>query len=363
MTTRSEPVRGLVLGLLALAVVGTMSSPRPALADEPKPAGTAPKSDDDALGPLRTRFLVGREKYREHAYAEAIVIWTAIYRELGAEKGYRVAFALARAYDEFGQDASQAAEHYAAYLSEIGHRKDHGEEIEPDLIEKEDYAKQRLAELTATKGRLELKGDGRQVPVRIDNGATRLTDFVAYVNPDKPHVVTWNPGTRGEKQVPVTVPLGELAEVHAPPDEPPEAIVPPPPPVRYELHRERPYPTAVIYVAGGVAVASVLLPVLLFANAKSIQDDYNAAQQATLAANVRGDRLTGSISSDHATTRASDYSSAKTAAYASWAAPAILGLATAGLAGYWLWGTKEARVPVTGAFVPGGVVMGASARF
>ncbi len=75
----------------ALAFAVTLFTPARALADEPSP----PK-ESDTLDPLRERFRAGMERYRAGAFAEAIVIWTAIYGELG-EKGYRLAFYIAEA--------------------------------------------------------------------------------------------------------------------------------------------------------------------------------------------------------------------------------------------------------------------------
>ncbi len=82
----------------------------PARADEPAPADAGAE-----LEAQRERFRVGLERYRAGAFAEAIVVWDTVYRELGPSRGYRLAFDLARAYEKFG-DLTRAAECYEASL-------------------------------------------------------------------------------------------------------------------------------------------------------------------------------------------------------------------------------------------------------
>ena len=81
---------------------------------------------------LRTRLERGRL-----IFGEAIAIWEAIYGELGARRGYRLAFNIARAYEqrattrsgspEAFTDTVKALEHYAAYVNETTRRHDAGE--------------------------------------------------------------------------------------------------------------------------------------------------------------------------------------------------------------------------------------------
>ena len=74
-------------------------------------ASARPALADDDLAPMRERFRVGLEHYEAGEIADAIVVWDEIYRELGIEKGYRLAWNLARAYDTRGGlgDAKRAA--------------------------------------------------------------------------------------------------------------------------------------------------------------------------------------------------------------------------------------------------------------
>ena len=328
----------------------------PAAAQEPAPAPSTPTSQEkETLDPLRERFRAGMDRYKAGAFAEAIVIWSAIYAELGMEKGYRLAFNLGRAYDHLGESSTQAAEHYEAYLREVARRRAAGESLEPVVEKQELEAKDRLEELVATKGRIDVRSENRSVAVRIDGGAPRLAGFIAYVVPERVHVVTFNPGEKNEKKVEVIVPRGEIVTVTAPPEP-----VLQPPPVRYETVRQRPFREAILYIAGAVTVASVIVPVVLYANAYAFRDDYNAANSA---------RLHDADTVQRAQAADSDYQHAKSVAYASLALPIGLAAVTAGLTTYWIVGSKEKRVAVPvpsgveAGLLPGGGFVGATTRF
>lgn len=281
---------------------------------------------------LRGRFSAGMEKYRDGAYAEAIVIWEAVYRELGPEKGYRLAFNIGRAYDHFG-DSTRAAEHYDAYVKEAERRIVAGEVLDPAVLKQETEAKERLAELAAEKARLRIARAG---VVAIDGGAPFLAPdaYVAYVNAGR-HVVLFAPGTPDEERQEVTVGLGEMREL-APRAR--ERVAPPPSPrpaePRWEVREERPFDRTVLVVAAGVTAASVLAPVLFRARAESIADDYAGTDPS-----AQRDRALG---------LSADYDSARTAYYVSYAIPITLGLATAGLAAWWYLGKKTTRTPLVG---------------
>ena len=67
----------------------------------------------------RERFKQGMDRYKAGAPAEAIGYWEPIYRELGEQKGYRLAYNLGVAYAELG-DATRAAERLESFLSRGG---------------------------------------------------------------------------------------------------------------------------------------------------------------------------------------------------------------------------------------------------
>ena len=68
-------------------------------------------ADDDPMAPYRERFKAGMEHYKAGDLPTAISDWESIYREVGTEKGYRIAFDLARAYDKSG-DLAHAGDRY-----------------------------------------------------------------------------------------------------------------------------------------------------------------------------------------------------------------------------------------------------------
>jgi hypothetical protein len=333
-----------------------------AAGQEPTPTSPEQPAENEALRSLRERFRAGKEKYDQRAFAEAIVIWSAIYKELGPEQGYRLALNLARAYDQFG-DTPQAAELYQSYLDETDRRRNAGETIEPEVEKQEAEAKERLTALAETMGRIELHADGAvPVGVKIDDGAPRRSGIVVYVRPDKVHRITWRPGTEDEVQVKVRAPLGEVLVLTAPPRKEHPARVPPPP-VRYETQREHPYSPVVMYVAGGITVLSAVLPILVYANAPSINDRLISLNEVTTASNIKHDTATGTSSQAAATRARDDYESARSTAYALVAVPAVLAATTAVLTAYWFWGVKEQRVPLQGGLVPRGAVIGATRSF
>ena len=337
-----------------LAALGIVLFARMAHADDPAngadgatPATTT--SPDPAAPPgsgtldgLRERFRAGMERYNAGAFAEAVVIWEAIYRELGTDKGYRLAFDLALAYDELG-DLIKAADHYESYLERVSQRRAASETLEPNVERQEEVARQRLEKIAALKARIHVKAGRRPGIVQIDNAPARVAGFTVYVEPGA-HLVTLGTGKEAEVRR-VTVALGAIALVEPREDAPPT----PPPETRFETHTERPFSPAVLWVGGGVAALSLLLPALTYANALSIKSDYD----------------------DPATTRpqkeriASDYDSARTNAYASVAVPAVFTAATFGLALWYLLGTKTTRTPITpsASVGPTGMSLGAAARF
>ena len=104
-----------------------------------------------------------------------------------------------------------------------------------------------------------------------------------------------------------------------------------------------------LWVAAGVAVASVAIPVVTYLNALSIKSEYDDA--STPLSDKR--RLNG------------EYDSAKSNAYASVAVPVVLGAAAGGLVAWYFLGGKETRVGVTprASVSPQGASFSLSGRF
>lgn len=342
MITRSDRLlrRALASLLLTAVVVG---APSRAFADEPR--------ETDALETKRERFRAGMDKYKEGAFAEAIEIWEAIYAELGAETGYRLAFNIGRAYEQLAAtrtnraaavaDTAKAARHYAAYVNEVIRRREAGESLEPLVERQEAEAKERLGKVT-------IQGEP-DVLVRIDDEpALRHASSVVWLAPG-PHVVTFHPGREDAQMQSVFVEAGGVQEIAPPPPKKKVVPVASPSHAQWELREDHPYPKGVLFVAAGVSALSVLVPVVFYANAMSVKDEYDASY--SIASEARLSALS------------SEYRSARTTAYASLAVPALLAATTVGLGAYWYLGATKTQVRVGASATPGGALLGAGGRF
>ena len=295
---------------------------------------------DDPMAAYRERFKLGLERYKAGAVAEAIRYWEPIYRELGASKGYRVAFDLARAYETYG-DFTRAAELYSSFVSEVEARRI-GETIVPLVEDEASEAQARLAELAKTKGRIHVIAGDTAISARIDAGESRVAGFVAYVPPGS-HEVVFGTGDHLDKRE-VTVGAGESIEVKPPSIPPPPAVqspstavpIAPPPAVRYTHRVEHPFSPIVLYAGAGLTLVSVVVPALAHGNAVAYQES-NA-----LSSDPGSDAKNASIRAQ--------YSTAKTEYYAALALPITLAAATCALTGWYFLGTKERDEPVV---VPG----------
>jgi hypothetical protein len=327
--------------LASLTLLVSILVSHPAAADEP-----APPTAGEALDLLRDRFRFGMEQYHSGAIDQAIATWESIYAELGAETGYRLAFNIARAYEQLAvsrsgsvaavTDATKAAENYAAYVNETTRRREAGEQLEPLIEKQEREAKEHLASIA-------IEGDPRIV-LRIDGGRERHASSIIWVAPG-PHLVTFHPGKLEEQSVRITTAVGTVHSLVPPPprEHGPAAA----PSMRFETHEERPFSKTLIFIGAGATALSVIVPIVFYANANAISDEFHAPS-ASPADQLR---LT------------TDYERARSTAYASVAIPAVFGAATIALTAYWFLGVKQTRVPIRAALVPGGATVGATTRF
>jgi hypothetical protein len=312
-------------------------------------ASTA-NADEDALAPYRDRFRQGMEKYKVGAMAEAIRAWSAIYEEIGPQRGYRLSFNLARAY-EANFETSRAAERYQSFLDEVAVRRTAGDAIDP-LVEKEaSEAQTRLGELDANNGRIRVVSAGRIMAAQVDASDPRLGTFVTYVAPGD-HVVIFAPGSSEAEPHLVTVKAGELVLVSPsplpePPPTPARVLPPPelPKPRRMEL--EHPFSPVVLYVSAGVTVASIVVPIVTYGHAVSLVDTYYSPQTQTY---------------DQKNQVHAEYQSAKTTAYDTLAVPLALAAVTGALVAYYFGVNKEREVTLGATVLPGGgaATLGAS---
>jgi hypothetical protein len=309
----------------------------------PSARATPPSSvADDPLSDYRERFKQGMDRYKAGAFAEAIGFWEPIYRELGEQRGYRLAFNIGVAYQELG-DATHAAEHLQSFLAQVGARRAHGEAT-PAIVQKEEQdARDRVAALTSSKGRIRVDPGSPPRPVQVDAMEPHVSTFVAWVNPGQ-HTVTFAPGTPDAQEKRVDVHAGDLVDVAAPPPlaappaplatpsaPAPAAPAPPSPPVT-RTETEHPFSPVLVYVAGGLTLAAGIVSIPLEAHAWSLHDQYAAKNPIP--------------ASDR-----SSFDDARTLAYGAITATVGLGVVTAALATAYFLGTSQREVIVT----PGGV--------
>ncbi len=88
------------------------------------------------MAPYRERFQSGMGHYKSGDYAGAVAWWEPIVTALGDDKGYRVAFDLARAYEKLG-DPAHARARYEAFVRAVEARRGRGESID-EVVEKEE---------------------------------------------------------------------------------------------------------------------------------------------------------------------------------------------------------------------------------
>lgn len=326
---RSKSVSRVLTCALLVAAIGRSS---PALAQ------------DDSLSAYRERFKAGLERYQAGQNGEAIQYWEPIYRELGAERGFRLAFNLARAYENFG-DATRAVERYESFLAQVRRKRERGEAIEP-LIEKEsEQAQQRIDDLAKTRGRITIASGATPIAVRIDDTEPRIAGFTAYVAPGV-HGVVFSPNTADETRHSVTVNAGERVELAAPPphaDVAPSASAANDPrtdpssssrPASSETRVQHPIPSEVLWIGAGATALSVIAPIFAYRSASSFRDANKLSGDSTQAAADANARIR------------SDYDAHATTYYATLALPIALGAATTALGAWYFFGARSREVPV-----------------
>jgi hypothetical protein len=300
-----------------------------------------PATTMDPMEQYRERFKQGMDRYRAGAPAEAVGYWEPIYRELGEQKGYRLAYNLGVAYAELG-DATRAAERLESFLAEVDARRGRGETIAAIVAKEETDARDRVAGLAATKGRIHVDAGTPPRAAQVDASEPRLAGFVAWVTPGE-HTVVFAPGTAEQQTRTVTVHAGERLDVAPAPPVPPlvpapapvipaptraPAPSPSPPVVRQETRH--PFSPAVVAIGGGLAVAAAIVAVPLDQHAWSLYDQYGAGRSAS---------------------EGQSFYDARTWAYVTVGGAIGLGAATASLAAWYFLGASTHEIVVT----PGGV--------
>jgi hypothetical protein len=296
------------------------------------------RADEDPLAEFRERFKMGMERYKSGAIAEAIAFWEPIYRDLGTTRGYRLAYNLSVAYEEFG-DATHGAEKLESFLAEVASRRARGDAVEPIVAKEETDARARLAALVASKGRIKVGAGQKPVAVQVDAGEPRIAGFVAYVSPGE-HTVTFEPGTPRAEKKDVTARAGEIVDVAPQPPPPPAPAPPPPPasalaprpqwvapPLRTVKRTEPPFSPVVLYAGGGVTVATTIAAILLRSHTYTLRDRYDGTSDPNQVA---------------------EFNTSRTFSYATLGGAIGFGVATGALATWYFLGKSEREklVPV-----------------
>jgi len=295
MSTRTPSNLPRLLGALLLAVAVLSSASRA-------------RADDDPMVPYRERFRAGMARYEAGDLPSAIVDWESIYREVGAEKGYRVAFDLARAYDKTG-DPIRAKEKYRAFLAVVDARRAAGLAIEAIVVQEESEARDWIAKSADTTDAAPLGNGVASEPARPGPSASP-----------------------SPSPVPSPLPFPSLSPSVSPPPAPAKA--------------QPPFSPAFLISSGAATVAAIVVCGIEYANALSAENGFNAA--ANQPASVQQGYQTS-------------YDNARPLAYASLGASVGFAAITAGLAVWYFTGTKWV-VPVVGAG-PGGAEAGLVGRF
>jgi hypothetical protein len=330
-------------------------------------ATAAHAGDDSSLDPYRERFKAGLEHYRAGEYEAAITTWGAIYKALGAARGYRIAFDLARAY-EANRDLSHAAEFYLAFVDQVSVRRESGDAITPFVANEESEAVSRLRELDATQGHIVVDGGAQLIDVKIDSGDPRPAGFVAYVEPGS-HTITLSPGTPGSTTRRIEVSAGGVFEI-APSSMTPAAtalvpaFAPLAPEAAFPIHvatgdqnarrTERPIFPWIIGITGGAALVSIIVPAAAYVSATSFQASNHLSA-------VQNDPKNSAVQAGY-DTRVNTF-------YGTLAIPIVLGVATAALGTWWYVSNnakeREAspKLSVSASASPHGASIGITQKF
>jgi hypothetical protein len=331
-----RPFELVVVASLALIAVDARAVPPPAT------------SMDDALAQYRERFKQGMERYKAGAPAEAVGYWEPIYREMGEQKGYRLAYNLGVAYAELG-DATRAAERLESFLGEVDARRTRGEAIASIVTKEESEARERIAGLVATKGRIHVDAGTPPRAAQVDASEPRLAGFVAWVTPGE-HAVVFGPGTPDAETKTVSVHAGEMLDVGPSPPPPPVAppasasvtagppgspppSAPPPPPAVVHQETQHPFSPAFVALGGGLALGAAIAAIPLEQHAWTLYDQ-----------NSGGSRTTAS---------SQGFYTARTWAYVTVGGAVGLAAATASIAAWYFLGASTREIVVTPAGVAG----------
>jgi hypothetical protein len=280
---------------------------------------------------------MGLSRYGHGDYAGAIEVWERLLATMGEERGYKVLYNLALAYQGAG-DITKAVDAYSAFEARVAALPDPPKASLARAAE----ARARRQQLEKSNGLLHVQAPRRGGPVltRLDSSEPRPAGYAAWLPPG-PHQVTLSVGTEGEHTVPVTIEAGKTQEVDSTPPEPPPAtpqpvavsFVPAPAPAQPEAQSGV---SNWVWIGAGATLVSAALPAILFAVASTKRDD--AAAFPTGSTQYPGARDT--------------YDTWRTAYYASYALPGALAAATVAVL---VWPRAQVHSKTAVAITPAGV--------
>jgi len=229
------------------------------------------------------------------------------------------------------------------------------------VTKEESDARDRLASLEASKGRIRIHTGNPPVAVQVDAGEPRLAGFIAWVTPGQ-HAVTFSPGTPEAEAKTIEVGAGAVVEVSpsapqgAAPAQPPVGPLTlstaPGPTSPTAPARERPFSPLVLGVTGAATLVAGAAAVSLEVYAESLRSRDTAEQ---------------SRSPDHVISAGDrqSFDTARTAAYATVAAASALAVATAAVTTWYLVGPSPREPRIVPAAVPerGGARVVVETRF
>ncbi len=338
-----------------LALVGCLILASPlARATPPAPAGP---TLDDPLAEYRERFKLGMDQYKAGALANATGYWEPVYRELGNEKGYRLAYNLGVAYAELG-DATRAAERLQSFLDEVDARRARAEPIGSTVAKEEANARERIAGLIASKGRIRVQAGSPPVAAQVDANEPRVAGFLLWVTPGQ-HTVTFSPGTPNAETRTLQVSASEIVDIaptaHPRPQEDSPSAPQEARPLRSPQETRRyetvhPFAPGVLIASGALVIAAAVVAVPLESQALALRHDLSSvgAREGVIAPSER-----------------QRFDTSRTLAYTAVGAAVGLGAMTAGLMAWYALGSskREISVPISLSPERGGASIGVRARF
>jgi hypothetical protein len=259
-------------------------------------------------------FRNGLDQYTHGNNTGAIATWESLLTTMGEERGYKVLYNLARAYQAIG-DITHAIERYRAFVKQVGARTD----VPKELAERAADAQSRVEQLERSYGAIRMNAPthGGLVLTRVGSSEPRAAGYVVWLAPGR-HDLELFVGTDHVKKLTVEVVPGKTLDIDtSPPEEPPSpapVVNPPPPAQTKSAEPPPPQSNRWVWIGAAATAVSIAAPVITYVVASQKKDDATALGRG----------------SDGYPAARDSFDSWKTINYVSYALPAVLALATIG---------------------------------